>query len=413
MQLKEKKYYKWIVVALLSVVALLNYLDRQMLSTMQPSMEADIEALKTATNFGRLMAVFLWVYGVMSPFSGMIADRLNRKWLITGSLFIWSLVTLLMGYATGFTELYILRAIMGISEALYIPAALSLIADYHSSKTRSLAVGIHMIGLYLGQVFGGFGGTVAARFSWQITFHWFGIAGISYAIILIVFLKECRQPAAPEESAAEEKQKVFSGLKVLFRSVAFWIMLFYFAVPSIPGWAMKNWLPTLFADYLKIDMSVAGPKAIITLAASSFLGVIIGGLLSDKWVQHNLRGRVYTSAIGIFLTIPALFLLAYGVNVYYLLAAAFCFGFGFGMFDANNMPILCQFVAPRYRATGYGIMNMMGVFSGAVITDILGKSADAGNLKGDFAVLALIVLAMLIVQLVALNPKTADYRNEE
>ncbi|AHF16460.1 MFS transporter [Niabella soli DSM 19437] len=409
--MKERKYYKWVVVALLSVVALLNYLDRQMLSTMQPAMKLDIEALKTATNFGRLMAIFLWVYGLMSPFSGIIADRLNRKWLITGSLFIWSLVTLLMGLATGFTELYILRAIMGISEALYIPAALSLIADYHSSKTRSLAVGIHMIGLYAGQFFGGFGGTVAARFSWQATFHWFGVAGMGYAMILILFLREHRAKQTNNEPAGEKKNP-FSGLRVLLKNPAFWVLLFYFAVPSLPGWAIKNWLPTLFSNYLKIDMSIAGPKAIATLAVSSFLGVIIGGMLSDKWVQHNLKGRVYTSAMGIFLTIPALFLLAYGTSAYYLMAAAFCFGFGFGMFDANNMPILCQFVAPRYRATGYGVMNMMGVFSGAIITDILGKSADAGNLKGDFAVLAVIVLAILILQLAVLNPKTADYKNE-
>ena len=165
--MNHSKKYPWIVVALLWVVALLNYMDRQMLSTMKPSMQIDIQELQTAANFGYLMAVFLWIYGFMSPLSGIIADRVNRKWLIVCSLFVWSAVTFTMGYAKTFHQLYWLRAIMGVSEALYIPAGLSLIADYHSSKTRSLAIGIHMTGLYMGQALGGFGATIADKFSWQ------------------------------------------------------------------------------------------------------------------------------------------------------------------------------------------------------------------------------------------------------
>src|SRR6188508_400716 len=186
----NSKKYPWIVVALLWVVALLNYMDRQMLSTMKPSMMIDISELQSATNFGYLMAIFLWIYGFMSPVSGIIADKFNRKWIIVGSLFVWSAVTFAMGYATSFNQLYWLRAAMGVSEALYIPAGLSLIADYHSSKTRSLAIGIHMTGLYMGQAIGGFGATVAATWSWQATFHSFGIIGIAYSFVLLAFLEE-------------------------------------------------------------------------------------------------------------------------------------------------------------------------------------------------------------------------------
>ena len=184
------KYYPWVVVALLWGVALLNYMDRQMLSTMKESMQLDISELQTAENFGRLMAVFLWIYGLMSPFAGAIADRVNRKWLIVISLFVWSAVTYGMGYANTFTEIYWLRALMGVSEALYIPAGLSLIADWHSDKTRSLAVGIHMTGLYTGQAIGGFGATVAASYTWHTAFHWFGLIGIAYALLLVLCLRE-------------------------------------------------------------------------------------------------------------------------------------------------------------------------------------------------------------------------------
>jgi MFS family permease len=408
----RSKKYPWVVVALLWVVALLNYMDRQMLSTMKPSMQIDIPELQAASNFGYLMAIFLWIYGFMSPVSGMIADRINRKWLIVVSLFVWSGVTFTMGYATTFNQLYWLRAVMGVSEALYIPAGLSLIADYHSSKTRSLAVGIHMTGLYIGQALGGFGATIASRYSWHATFHTFGMVGIAYSIILMLFLQEKKVQDNKQEQDSfqiKETTSVFKGLGLLFTNISFWIILFYFAVPSLPGWATKNWLPTLFAGKLHIDMASAGPLSTITIAASSFLGVIFGGVLSDKWVQKNIKGRIYTSAIGLALTIPSILLIGYGTSLIHVIGAAFCFGFGYGMFDANNMPILCQFVSSKYRATAYGLMNMTGVFAGAFITDLLGKSTDAGTLGKDFAMLAGIVLVALVIQLLFLRPKTNDF----
>lgn len=408
--------YPWILVALLWVVALLNYMDRQMLSTMKPSMMIDIAELQTATNFGRLMAIFLWIYGFMSPVAGMIADKVNRKWLIVASLFVWSGVTFAMGYAETFEQLYWLRAIMGISEALYIPAGLSLIADFHSPKTRSLAVGIHMTGLYVGQALGGFGATIAHNFSWQTAFHSFGIIGIIYSVVLIIFLREKKSDlaAVPASDAIRlpSKINIFRGLALLFSNISFWIILLYFAVPSLPGWGIKNWLPTLFAENLKIDMSQAGPISTITIAVSSFIGVIFGGLLSDRWVQKNLRGRIYTSAIGLGLTIPALLFIGFGHSLFAVVGSAFCFGFGFGMFDANNMPILCQFVSNKYRATAYGLMNMVGVFAGAFITDWLGKSTDAGNLGKDFALLSGIVAVALIVQVSFLKPRVDDYTDD-
>ncbi|NCU04492.1 MAG: MFS transporter, partial [Chitinophagaceae bacterium] len=225
----DRGFYPWVVVGLLWVVALLNYMDRQMLSTMKPSMMLDIAELQTATNFGRLMAIFLWIYGFMSPVAGMIADRVNRKWLIVVSLFVWSAVTLAMGYAQNFTQLYWLRAAMGVSEALYIPAGLALIADYHSDKTRSLAIGIHMTGLYMGQALGGFGATIASAFSWKTAFHTFGLIGIVYAVVLMLFLREKKTNAV--DTTLTEKPSVTKGLALLFTNISFWIILLYFAVP--------------------------------------------------------------------------------------------------------------------------------------------------------------------------------------
>ena len=407
--MNTSKKYPWVVVGLLWGVALLNYMDRQILSTMRPALQVDIVELQTATNFGYLMAIFLWIYGFMSPLSGLIADRTNRKWLIVVSLFVWSGVTFFMGYATTFNELYWLRAIMGVSEALYIPAGLSLIADYHDSKTRSLAIGIHMTGLYMGQALGGFGATIAAEYSWQQTFHLFGIIGIVYSLVLILFLKEKRPETNLVTVNTNKSPSIIKGFAFLFSNISFWVILFYFAIPSLPGWGIKNWLPTLFATNLNIEMSLAGPLSTITIAVSSLLGVIFGGILSDNWVQKNPRGRIYTSAIGLGLTIPALLLIGFGHSLFNVIGAAFCFGFGYGMFDANNMPIICQFVPAKFRATAYGLMNMTGVFAGAMVTNWLGKSSDQGSLGEDFALLAGIVLVAVIVQLTLLKPKVGDF----
>lgn len=410
--MKNKKFYPWLVVALLWVVALLNYMDRQMLSTMQDAMKLDIVELQKAEAFGALMAVFLWIYGLVSPFAGVVADRVSRKKLVVGSLFVWSAVTYLMGYASDFTQLYWLRALMGVSEALYIPSALSLIADWHEGKSRSLAIGIHMTGLYVGQAVGGFGATIAATFSWHSTFYWFGIIGIAYSVVLALLLHDkpktsAAVAASPNPATLMKKESLWRGLSVVLSTWAFWVILIYFAVPSLPGWATKNWLPTLFADSLGLEMAQAGPMSTITIAASSFVGVLLGGVLSDKWVLHNIRGRIYTSAIGLGMTIPALVLLGFGHSVVAVVGAGMLFGIGFGMFDANNMPILCQIISAKYRATAYGVMNMVGVFAGAAVTQLLGKWTDGGNLGMGFAVLGGIVIVALVLQLACLRP-TSD-----
>lgn len=418
--LERKSYYRWIVVGLLWVVALLNYLDRQMLSTMQHSIGLTIPAVKDPANFGRLMAIFLWIYGCMSPISGAIADRLNRKWLIVGSLGVWSGVTACMALCTSYDSIFWLRAVMGISEALYIPAALSLIADYFTGRSRSLAIGVHMTGLYTGQALGGFGASVAAVFSWQDTFQWFGIVGIVYALILIVFLREKRNTVHLEaqelygaEAGAEISEpakggvmNILKGFSVVFSNVAFWVILFFFASSSLPGWSTKNWLPTLFADNLGLSPQIAGPASTISIAVASFIGVMIGGPISDRWVRRNLRGRVYTSAIGLAMMIPSLILIGLGHNAVTTIAVSLFFGIGYGMFDANTMPILCQFIPTRLRASAYGLLNMTGVFAGAIITEVLGNWASKGNLGLGFAYMSIILAVAIALQLIFLRPKT-------
>ena len=421
MAIQQKKFYPWLVVGLLWVVALLNYMDRQMLSTMQQNIANDIHALQNAEAFGALMAIFLWVYGISSPFSGAVADRVCRKWLIVGSLGVWSGVTYAMGLCHDFQSLMWLRGIMGISEALYIPSALSLIADYFTGRGRSLAIGLHMTGLYCGQALGGFGSMVASTWSWQETFHWFGIIGVAYALVLIFLLHEKSghgMAAKPVPSASAQgkkagKESMLQSFGVVFSTMAFWVILFFFASSSIPGWATKNWLPTLFHDNLDLSMDWAGPMATLTIAVSSFIGVMIGGPISDRWVRTNVRGRIFTSAIGMAMMIPALVFIGLAHNAWLSVLAGLFFGIGYGMFDANNMPILCQFVSSRQRAMAYGLMNSVGVIMGAITTQLLGSLAESVGLGMCFALMGGILLIALALQLTVLRPKYDDKDQEE
>ncbi len=411
--MKQSKYYPWVVVGLLWVVALLNYMDRQMLSTMKEAMSHSIPELEKAETFGNLMAAFMWIYGLMSPFAGAIADRMNRKWLIVASLFVWSSVTLLMGFTHDFSTLYILRMVMGLSEAMYIPAALALIADFHTGKSRSLAIGVHMTGLYVGQALGGFGAMLSHHLSWENTFIYFGLFGALYALVLATFLHETdaqleriKNGAKTNESQSNGLNNVVQSFGKILSSVPFWGMLIFFTATSLPGWATKNWLPTLFEQNLHLNMQVAGPISTATIALSSFIGVFVGGAISDRWGRTNVKGRVYTSAMGLGMMAPALAFLGFGSSYWSVIGGGFLFGFGLGFFDTNNMPILCQFFSSRYRSTAYGVMNMSGVIAGGYITKMLGKSTDAGNLGRDFGVMAVVILVVVFIQILILKPKT-------
>lgn len=411
--MKQSKYYPWVVVGLLWVVALLNYMDRQMLSTMKEAMSHSIPELEKAETFGNLMAAFMWIYGLMSPFAGAIADRMNRKWLIVASLFVWSSVTLLMGFTHDFSTLYILRMVMGLSEAMYIPAALALIADFHTGKSRSLAIGVHMTGLYVGQALGGFGAMLSHHLSWENTFIYFGLFGALYALVLATFLHETDAQLARIKNGAKTNESQSNGLNnvvqsfgKILSSVPFWGMLIFFTATSLPSWATKNWLPTLFEQNLHLNMQVAGPISTATIALSSFIGVFVGGAISDRWVRTNVKGRVYTSAMGLGMMAPALAFLGFGSSYWSVIGGGFLFGFGLGFFDTNNMPILCQFFSSRYRSTAYGVMNMSGVIAGGYITKMLGKSTDAGNLGRDFGVMAVVILVVVFIQILILKPKT-------
>lgn len=356
----------WIVVLLLTPVAFLNYLDRQMLASMKMSVVADIKDISGMADWGFMLGQFKWVYAVLSPVGGILADRVGRKLVICSSLFAWSLVTWFTGQVDSYQGLLLTRTLMGISEAFYIPAALALISDHHQGPTRSRAVGIHQTAIYLGVIAGGFGGYAAASpmLGWRAAFTACGIGGALYAIPLFIFLQEASDARHGQESPAREP--FLQGLLELLANGSFLLLVFYFTLPALAGWVVRDWMPDVLRERYGIGQGLAGVSATLYWQVAAIIAAIAGGALADRWSAKSIRGRIHVSALGMALIVPAILGVGFAGSLFSAVACLVLFGIGWGFFDGNNMPILCQVVRPRLRATGYGIMNLVSISCGGL-----------------------------------------------
>ena len=372
----------WLTVALLFVVALLNYLDRTMITTMRVSIVSAIPM--TDAQFGLLTSSFLWIYGLLSPFAGFIADRFKKSYVIIGSLFVWSGVTWMTGHATTFEELLVARALMGISEAFYIPAALALIVDYHKGSTQSLAVGIHLAGTNVGAALGFLGGWIAEKAVWGDAFSLFGIIGVLYAVLLIFTLKEADKKNISLDADIEvgveknvSKINFAHALKAIFKEKSFICLLLIWCLLGVVGWMIIGWLPTYYKDHFQLSQRMAGLYATAYLFPMSIFGLIAGGYMADRWHKKNPSARILIPMIGLCIAAPCVFIAGYtGLLV---IAIVLFMGYAFTkMFvDANLMPVLCMLIDTRYRATGYGILNMLATIVGGAGIVVAGALRDA------------------------------------
>ena len=399
----------WLIVGVLWVVAALNYLDRIMVTTMRDSLTTAIPM--TDAQFGLLTSVFLWVYGLLSPFAGFLADRFNRSRLIIGSLFIWSSLTWLTGHARTFEQLIVVRALMGVSEAAYLPAALALIADYHRGPTRSLATGIHMTGLSVGSALGGVGGWLAERHGWSAAFDVFGLFGIGYALVLVFMLKDAPRDGADDLSAAAPQQaRLGEALRSLFGSGAFLLLLAFWSLLGVAGWAVIGWMPTYFKENFHIEQGAAGISATAYLYTAAMLGKLIGGAWADRWSRTQPRARILVPALGLFIAAPAVLLVAKTSLLALGIAGLSIYGLTRAFSEANLMPILCQISDPRHRATGYGVLQMFGTIVGGITIYIGGAMRDAHvnvSLLFTIAAAGLLGCAILLIWVKPNAPRNA------
>lgn len=417
----------WLMVVLLMPVALLNYLDRQMLATMKDSVTGEIDFTAPLgndwglqlvalfrrifgeqggegvnANWGFMLGQFKWVYAFLSPIGGYVADRFSRRFTICASLFVWSAVTWWTGHVTSFGEMIWARSLMGFSEAFYIPAALALITDYHLGATRSRAVGLHQMGVYCGVIAGGLGGHVADApdLGWRFAFTTCGVVGMVYTVPLLLLLRD-----APRANDLTSKPSPLRTGGALATNVSFILLVLYFTLPALPAWVIRDWGPSILKARFNIPQGQAGVYATHTWQGAAIVGAVFGGWLADYWMRRHTRGRIFVSAIGMSLLVPALFGVGNAGTLLVAVLFLILFGLGWGFFDCNNMPILAQIVRPEFRATGYGVMNFVSMSCGGLADWVFGILQDKGVPDNvTFSVFASIaVISIVLVLLVRPN----------
>lgn len=362
----------WTIVGVLWVVCLLNYLDRQLVVAMPGMIKADLKI--GDEKFGLLSSVFLWIYGVCSPIAGHVADRVGKRPIIMASLLIWSGATFLSGIVTSFEGMLLTRATLGVSEAFYMPAAVSLIVDFHRGPTRSRATGLHLSGVYVGSILGGLGGVMAEAFGWRSVFLAIGAFGVVYALaLLVLFPQKGEEPQPQLQDDASPSFSDGATFRSLLSAPGFLLLLSMNLLNGAAYWPVRNWLTEFFRVELGVTPALAPVYGPMTFNGAAFVGMLIASSLSDWWAPRQLRARSLVPAIGFLIAAPFLFVLGTESSILVILVCVLVTGMSQGFLDANLMPATCTVVDPRCRAMAYGLLNFVGTTAGGIMTYVGGR----------------------------------------
>lgn len=362
----------WRVVGLLWFAAVLNYLDRQLITNMGGPIKAELRI--GDGSFGLFSSMFLWIYALTSPIAGYVADRFGRRPVILFSLAVFSAATLWTGLAPSYRWMVAARAVMGVSESFYMPAAVSMVVDYHRGGTRSLATGLHLSGVYAGAVLGGMGGWIAETLGWRNGFKLFGVIGVAYALVLSLLLRDA-PPAEVASGAQGHRPMPAAALGALLGSGAFVLLLLANACDGAM-WVVRNWTPIFFNTELGVSLTRSGLYGTAVFNAAAFVGMLLAAIVADRLAVRNPRSRAMIPAIGFCVAAPCL-LCAGLFPAALFLAMVPVVGMSQGFWDTNLMPVMCSVTSPRYRATGYGLLNLVGTFAGGMMTYAGGLLKDA------------------------------------
>jgi MFS family permease len=352
------RIWPWVLVALLWIVALLNYLDRQVIFSIFPVLQAELHA--NSVELGLTSTVFLFTYALFSPFAGYIADGFGRARVIIGSLVVWSSACFAASHMHSIFGILVSRAGMGVSEAFYIPAALALIVETHGERSKSLATGIHQTGCYAGIIIGGVvGGLAGQSYGWRLLFAVLGLIGIAYALLLWSFLRSPRLQSSPAPAERLNLAPLVhsSGLR--------WFAAVFMAY-SAATWILYTWLPLYLYQRFHMTLAAAGFEATFWIQAACFLGAFGGGYVADRPSSNSARRRLFVQMTGLAVACPFLMVLSHSQSQGIAVIALISIGLGRGCFDASTAPVLASIVDVRLCSTAYGVLNCVGSIVGGV-----------------------------------------------
>jgi len=387
--------YKWLLVALLFLVAVVNYADRTALSAVFPLLKSSLGMSDAA--LGAVGTTFLWSYGLASPLAGMIGDRYRRTFLVTASLAAWSLVTALTGLATTSFQLLGARVLLGLSESLYIPSALALIGECHTKATRGTAMSLHVAGMQLGFVVGGsLSGFLGSLYGWQAPLFVLGATGLVLALGCHLLFQW--KPIVPQLDSspidASHDLPLTQALRTTLRVPSFLILATESMLTSVGMWVFAYWLPLYFQQTFNMTLAGAGVYGTAAVSGGGWLGILLGGLLSDKIALRRTGHRMLLECVCYLLAAPFLLSFVWSESAGWVAMSVFFFSLFQTLGFANANPLLCDLLNPNSWSTALGLMNLancsmagIGVFAAGLLKEQLG-------LSGAF-------LGVMVIQLLA------------
>lgn len=363
------KREKWIVLGMLWLVCMLNYADRQAISSLFPLLEKDFGFTKT--QLGLIGSAFMWVYAASAPFAGFAGDRVSRKGLILGGCFFWSVMTAMTGWCGKLWHFVSARALIGLGESVYFPAAASMLSDYHGARTRSTALSLHQSAVYIGTIAGGWlGAVLAQRYGWRWAFYGFGATGVVVSLLLLLRLREPCRVSLDRHSTTKSPSIAPLGfletLRILLSKPGVLLLMLAFACANGVGSIFLIWAPTFLFEKFHLGLVAAGFSAVAAIQLASAFGAPFSGILADH-LSLRLRGaRMLVQVSGLLLGTLCVVAVAVAPTMGMLMIAMACFGLCKGVYDGGIFASVFEFVEPGQRASVVGLMNLLGWGGGAL-----------------------------------------------
>lgn len=387
--------YRWWLIAMLWCVCFCNYADRQAVFSIFPLLRTDLHL--TDLQLGVVGSSFMWMYALAGPLAGWLSDRVSPRNVILGALAFWSVVTGATALCHSFGSLVFFRTLGGLGEAFYFPAAMALIGLYHSAATRSRAMALHQSSVYAGTIGGGaFSALIAQEHGWRNSFLIFGAAGVLLMLLLVVALR----PSSPLPGEDKNNGTDFvSGVRNVLSNGRVLTLICVFIGANFVAVVFLTWLPTYLYTKFHLSLANAGFSSTAYLQMASVTGVLLGGVLADRFAAKLTGGRQLIQAAGLLMGVPFLFLTGWSLSMAGLIAGMIGFGFFKGMYDANIWASLYDVIPVERRGVAAGTMNSLGWLGGGFAPILIAKAAGRFGLGVCMSATSAIYLCLGVVLL--------------